>query len=75
MVNMQVAQPQAPPLPPRDMLGDFQRTKSPAFSHVVEPMDVDDCLRSVEKKLQVVQCKNREKVLLTSHLLSGPAAN
>jgi hypothetical protein len=42
MVNMQAAQPQAPPPPPRDRLGDFQRTKSPTFSYVVEPMDADD---------------------------------
>jgi hypothetical protein len=42
MVNMQAAQPQAPPPPPRDRLGDFQHTKSPTFSYVVEPMDADD---------------------------------
>jgi hypothetical protein len=38
-------------------------------------MDADDCLKSVEKKLQVVQCTNREKVLLASQQLSGPAAD
>jgi hypothetical protein len=65
MVNLH-AQPQAPP-PPRDRFGDFQRTKSPTFSHVVEPMDSNDWLKSIEKKLQVVQCNNREKVLLSSH--------
>jgi hypothetical protein len=42
MINMQNAQPQAPPPPPRDRLGDFQRTKPPTFSHSMEPMDVDD---------------------------------
>jgi hypothetical protein len=47
------AQPHAPP-PPRDRLGDFQRTKLPTFSHAVELMDGDDWLKSVEKKLQVV---------------------
>jgi hypothetical protein len=75
MVNMQNAQPQAPPLPPRDRLGDFQRTKPPTFSHSVEPMHVDDWLKTIEKKLQVVQCNNREKVLLASHQLIGPAAD
>jgi hypothetical protein len=55
------AQPQAS-LPPRDRLGDFQRTKPPTFSYAVEPMDADDWLKSVVKKLQVVQCNNREKV-------------
>jgi hypothetical protein len=38
-------------------------------------MDADDWLKSVEKMLQVVQCNNREKVLLASHQLSGPIAN
>jgi hypothetical protein len=41
----------------------------------MEPMDADDWLKSVEKKLQVVQCNNREKVLLASHQLSGPVAD
>jgi hypothetical protein len=54
MVNMQAAQPQVPPPPLRDRLGDFQRTKTPTFSQAVEPMDVDDWLKSIEKKLQVV---------------------
>jgi hypothetical protein len=73
MVNLH-AQPQAPP-PPRDSLEDFQHTKPPNFSHAVELIDVDDWLKSVEKKLQVVQCNNREKELLASHQLSGPAAD
>jgi hypothetical protein len=73
LVNLH-AQPQAPP-PSRDSLEDFQRTKRPIFSYAMEPMDADDWLKSVEKKLQVVQCNNREKVLLASHQLSGPTAN
>jgi hypothetical protein len=73
LVNLH-AQPQAPP-PLRDRLGDFQRTKPPTFSYAVEPIDADDWLKSIEKKLQVVQCNNHEKVLLASHQLSGPAAD
>jgi hypothetical protein len=49
LVNLH-AQPQAPP-PLRDRLRDFQRTKLPTFSYVMEPMDADDWLKSVEKKL------------------------
>jgi hypothetical protein len=41
----------------------------------MEPMDADDWLKSVEKKLQVVRCNNREKLLLASHQLSSPTAN
>jgi hypothetical protein len=73
MVNLH-AQPQVP-LPSRDRPGDFQHTKPPTFSHDVEPMDVDDYLKSVENKLQVVQCNNCENVLLVSHQLFGPAAD
>jgi hypothetical protein len=72
---MQNAQPQAPPPPPRDRHGDFQRTKPPTFSHSMEPMDADDWLKTVETKLQVVQCNNREKVLLALHQLIGPVAD
>jgi isochorismate synthase EntC len=75
MVNMQNAQPQAPPPLSRDRLREFQRTKPPTFSHYVEPMDADDWLKTVERKLQVVQCNNQEKVLLASHLLIGHAAD
>jgi hypothetical protein len=73
LVNLH-AQPQVPP-PPRHWLGDFQRTEPLTFSYAMELMDTDDWLKSIEKKLQVVQCSNHEKVLLASHQLSGPAAD
>jgi hypothetical protein len=38
-------------------------------------MDANDWIKSVEKKLQVVQCNNHEKVLLASHEPSGLAAD
>jgi hypothetical protein len=40
----------------------------------MEPMDAIDWLKSVEMKLQVVQCNNREKVLLvlTNFLVLQP---
>jgi hypothetical protein len=38
-------------------------------------MDADDWLKTIKKKLQVVQCVNRERVLFTSHQLVGPAAD
>jgi hypothetical protein len=59
----------------KDMLGDFQFTKPPTFSHSTDPMDADDWLKSTEKKLQVVQCNYHEKVLLVSHGLFGPTTN
>jgi hypothetical protein len=38
-------------------------------------MDADDWLKTIEKKLQVVQCNNREKVLFSSHQLVGPTTD
>jgi hypothetical protein len=38
-------------------------------------MDGDDWLKTIEKKLQVVQCNNHEKVLFALHQLVGPAAD
>jgi hypothetical protein len=69
MANMQQAQGHKPtPQPqPQDKLGEFQRTKPPTFSHSIELMDADDWLKTIEKKLQVVQCNNHEKVMFASH--------
>jgi hypothetical protein len=66
MVNMQNAQTQAPSPPLSDRHGDSQCTKPPTFSHSVKLMDADDWLKMVEKKLQMVQCNNQERVLLAS---------
>jgi predicted alpha/beta hydrolase family esterase len=38
-------------------------------------MDADDWLKTIEKKLQVVQCNNREKVLFVAHQLAEPAVD
>jgi hypothetical protein len=38
-------------------------------------LDVDDWLKTVEKKLQVVQCNNRETVLFVAHQLFRPAVD
>jgi hypothetical protein len=38
-------------------------------------MGADDWLKTIEKKLRVVQCTNRERVLFVAHQLIGPAAD
>jgi hypothetical protein len=38
-------------------------------------MDANDWLKIVEKKLQVIQCTNREMVLFAAPQLVGPAAD
>jgi hypothetical protein len=77
MANMQQAQGHQPAPQPqlRDKLGEFHRTKPPTFSHSIEPMDANNWLKTIEKKLQVVQCNNREKILFASHQLEGPTAD
>jgi hypothetical protein len=77
MANMQQAQGQQPAPQPqqRDKPGEFQRTKPLMFSHSIKPFDADDWLNTIEKKLQVIQCTNRERVLFVAHQLVGPAAD
>jgi hypothetical protein len=41
----------------------------------MELMVANNWLKIIEKKLQIVQCNNMEKVMLASHQLIGPAAN
>lgn len=53
---------------------DFQKTKPPTYSTSTEPLEADDWLLDVERKLDTVQCIDREKVLYASHQLTGPAA-
>ena len=36
-------------------LSDFQRTKPPSFSQTIDPLDADDWLRTMEKKLEVAR--------------------
>jgi hypothetical protein len=41
----------------------------PAFSHAVDPLDTDDWLKVIRKKLDITQCNDREKVLYASRRL------
>jgi hypothetical protein len=63
--NMQPNQQQAPPpLPPHQYrLAEFLRTRPTTFSQAKDPMDAEDWLKGVEKKLVIAQCTDREKVL------------
>ena len=55
-------------------LADFQRTNPPVFSSSQDPMEAEDWLREIEKKLLIAQCSKREKVLYASYQLNGPAS-
>jgi hypothetical protein len=75
--NMQPNQQQVPPPPPphQSRLAGFLRTHPTTFSQAKEPIDVEDWLKGVEKKLVIAQCTDREKVLFAAHQLYGIASN
>ncbi|XP_073357991.1 uncharacterized protein [Aegilops tauschii subsp. strangulata] len=55
-------------------LSDFQRTKPPSFSQVVGPLEADDWLRTIEKKLEISHTEEADKVPFATHNLEGAAA-
>jgi hypothetical protein len=75
--NMQPNQQQVPPPSPphQSHLAEFLRTRPTTFSQAKDPMDAEDWLKGVEKKLVIAQCTDREKVLFAAHQLYGTAAN
>jgi hypothetical protein len=56
-------------------LVEFLRTRPTTFSQAKDPMDAEDWLKGVEKKLVIAQCTDREKVLFVAHQLYETAAN
>ena len=61
------------PQVPRDKREEFIRGHPLVFAHSVDPMDVEDWLRTVERELYTAQCNDREKVLYGPHQLRGAA--
>jgi hypothetical protein len=78
--NLQAQQnqpaPPPPPLPqPRDKHKEFMSHNPPTYSHSSDPLDADDWLKTVTKKLEIVQCTDREMVLYAAGRLTGQAAD
>ena len=51
----------------------FLRTKPPTFAGSSNPLDADDWLRVIQRKLESFECQDRDKVLLAAHQLTGSA--
>jgi hypothetical protein len=51
---------------------DFHRLHPPKFGGSDNPLEVDDWLREIEIKLEVVHANDRDKVLLVVQQLTGP---
>jgi hypothetical protein len=56
-------------------LAEFLRTHPITFSQAKDPMDAEDWLKGVEKKLVIAQYTDCEKVLFAAHQLYGTVAN
>src|SRR5512139_3434773 len=67
-------QNQNPPPPPQNKLADFLRVRPPTFSSTTNPVEAGDWLHAVEKKLELLQCTDQEKVVFASHQLQGSAS-
>jgi membrane-bound lytic murein transglycosylase B len=65
--NQQVHQQQPPPPPPQSRLDEFLRTHPTTLSQAKDLMEVEYCLKSIEKKLEIAQCTDQEKVLFAAH--------
>ena len=56
-----------------EKLTDFLRTKPPTFGGSSNPLDADDWLRVIQRKLEPFDCEDKDKVLLAAHQLTGTA--
>jgi hypothetical protein len=54
---------------------DFMSHHPLILSHEVDPLDADDWLKIIGKKLDITQCNDREKVLYASGRLEGAASD
>nr|AAV43998.1 hypothetical protein [Oryza sativa Japonica Group] len=61
-------------LAPKNKLAEFLRVRPPVFSSTTNPVEASDWLHAIEKKLDLLQCTDQEKVSFASHQLHGPAS-
>jgi hypothetical protein len=79
--NLQAQQNQPPPQgpppppPPVNKHRKFMSHHPPTYSHSVHPLDADDCLKTINKKLNITQCNDREKVFYASGHLEGASSD
>jgi hypothetical protein len=54
---------------------EFMSHNPPTYSHSTDPLDADDWLKTITKKLEIVQCTDREMVLYAAGRLVGCICN
>ena len=62
------------PRPQQSHLNDFQRTVPPKFSTATDPLDAEDWIRTMDKKLEIARVQEQDKVAYATHYLEGPPA-
>ena len=50
------------PYQPHSKLSELQKTRPSTFAHTDRPLEADDWLRDIERKLIIAQCSDHEKV-------------
>jgi hypothetical protein len=58
---------------PHDRMRDFLRLKPPTFAGSSNPLDADDWLCTIKRKLEAIECPKNQCVILAAHQLSGMA--
>ena len=58
---------------PEARLSEFMKFRPPTFDHVEDPLEADDWLREINKKLDIIHARGRDRVLLAAHQLIGTA--
>jgi hypothetical protein len=59
---------------PEDTYTKFWNTEPPMFSNTMDHHEANDWITTIEQKLDMVQCIDREKVLCASRQLVGAAS-
>ena len=75
LLAQQQQQQQAPQQPPQANLGEFMKTKPPEFEGSGDPLEADDWLKDIEKKLRAASVSTADKVKFAAHQLKGVAAD
>jgi hypothetical protein len=58
---------------PQDRMGEFLRLKPPTFAGSSNPLDADNWLHTIKRKLEAIGCPKNQRVQLAAHQLSRMA--
>lgn len=70
----QLNQQFGPPPPPQSKLLQFLHVRPPTFSSTINPMEANDQLHAIEKKMNLLRWNDQEKVVFATYKLQGPAS-